>query len=84
VDQVVRDVRAAKKNGSRYIAFIDDNIGIDFEYCKELWEVLIPEKIIWMSQCSLHITERPDLMKLAHRSGCRVLSFGIESTNQKA
>jgi radical SAM superfamily enzyme YgiQ (UPF0313 family) len=81
VDQVVRDVREAKRHGSPHIAFIDDNIGVDFDYCGELWEALIPEKIVWMSQCSLHITERPDLMRLAHRSGCRVLSFGIESTN---
>jgi radical SAM superfamily enzyme YgiQ (UPF0313 family) len=84
VDQVVRDVRAAKKYGTRYIAFIDDNIGIDFDYCAELWEALIPEKIIWMSQCSLHITERTDMLNLAHRSGCRVLSFGIESINQNS
>lgn len=84
VDQVVRDVRAAKKNGSHYIAFIDDNIGVDFDYCGELWEALIPERIVWMSQSSLHITERPDLMELARRSGCRVLSFGIESTNSES
>jgi radical SAM superfamily enzyme YgiQ (UPF0313 family) len=84
VDQVVRDVRVAKKFGTRYIAFIDDNIGVDFDYCANLWETLIPEKIIWMSQCSLHITEKPDMMELAHRSGCRVLSFGIESINQNS
>ena len=80
VDQVVRDVRAARRYGTRYIAFIDDNIGVDFEYCAELWEALIPEKIIWMSQCSLHIADRPDMLALAYRSGCRLLSFGIEST----
>jgi radical SAM superfamily enzyme YgiQ (UPF0313 family) len=79
---VIRDVRAAKRSGSRYIAFIDDNIGVDFDYCRQLWGALIPEKIIWMSQCSLHITEKPDMMELAHRSGCRVLSIGIESTNE--
>ncbi|HYV95092.1 MAG TPA: radical SAM protein [Chitinophagales bacterium] len=84
VDQVIRDVREAKKSGSRYIAFIDDNIGVDFNYCKELWEALIPEKIIWMSQCSLHIAERPDMLELARASGCRILSFGIESTNEKS
>lgn len=83
VDQIVRDVRAAKRHGTRYIAFIDDNIGVDFNYCAELWEALIPEKILWMSQCSLHIADRPDMMKLAHRSGCRMLSFGIESTNRE-
>jgi len=81
VAQVIRDVRAAKRSGSKYIAFIDDNIGVDFDYCAELWEALIPEKIIWMSQCSLHIAEMPELLKLARRSGCRLLSFGIETVN---
>jgi radical SAM superfamily enzyme YgiQ (UPF0313 family) len=82
VEQVIRDVRAAKRGGFRYIAFIDDNIGVDFDYCARLWEALIPEKIIWISQCSLHIADRPDMLELAHRSGCRLLSFGIESTNE--
>lgn len=82
VEQVVRDVRAARHHGTRYIAFIDDNIAVDFEYCTELWEALVPERIIWMSQSSLHIAERPDMLRLAHRSGCRLLSFGIESTTE--
>jgi radical SAM superfamily enzyme YgiQ (UPF0313 family) len=81
VDQVLRDVRAAKQHGTRYIAFVDDNIGVDWDYCGELWEALVPERIIWMSQCSLHIAERPAMLRLAYRSGCRLLSFGIESTN---
>ncbi|MGH7555780.1 MAG: radical SAM protein, partial [Longimicrobiales bacterium] len=84
VDQVIRDVRAAKRSGSRYIAFIDDNIGVDWKYCAELWEALIPERIIWISQCSLHIADRPDMLKLARRSGCRLLSFGIESTSPES
>jgi radical SAM superfamily enzyme YgiQ (UPF0313 family) len=84
VDDVVRDVREAKRNGTRYIAFIDDNIGVDWDYCADLWEALIPENIIWMSQCSLHLSERPDMMKLAHASGCRLLSVGIESTNPES
>jgi radical SAM superfamily enzyme YgiQ (UPF0313 family) len=81
IDQVIRDVRAAKgDSGSPFIAFIDDNIGVDFDYSARLWEALIPEKIIWLSQCSLHIADRPDMLALAYRSGCRLLSFGIEST----
>lgn len=84
VERVVRDVRAAKRSGSRYIAFIDDNIGVDWDYCAALWEALIPERIIWISQCSLHIAERPEMLKLACRSGCRLLSFGIESTNPES
>jgi len=84
VDQVVRDVRAARRHGTRYIAFIDDNIGVDWNYCAELWEALIPEKILWMSQCSLQITEQPGLLGLARRSGCRLLSIGIESVNEES
>ena len=84
VDQVVRDVRAAKRSGSSSISFIDDNIAVDWDYCAQLWEALIPEKITWMSQCSLHIAEHPEMLKLAHRSGCRMLSFGIESTNTES
>ena len=84
VDQVIRDVRAAKASGSRFIAFIDDNIGVDWKYCAELWEALIPEKIIWMSQCSIHIADRPEMLKLAAASGCRLLSFGIESVNPRS
>jgi len=82
VSEVVRDIREAKRYGSRHIAFIDDNIAVDFEYCRELWEALISEKIIWMSQASLHLAEHPDMMALAYRSGCRLLSFGIESINE--
>lgn len=84
VDQVLRDVRAAKGCGTRYIAFIDDNIGVDWDYCERLWKTLIPEKIIWMSQCSLHIADRPEMMRLARRSGCQLLSFGIESTGRES
>jgi radical SAM superfamily enzyme YgiQ (UPF0313 family) len=81
IDQIIRDVRAAKKHGTHYIAFIDDNICVHFDYSAELFEALIPEKIIWMSQCSLHITENIGLVKLAYKSGCRLLSIGIESVN---
>ena len=84
VDQVLRDVKAAKQSGSRYIAFIDDNIGVDWKYFEELMKALIPEKIIWMSQCSIHIADKPDMLQLAYESGCRLLSFGIESVNEKS
>ena len=84
VSQVIRDVKAAKKTGSRFIAFIDDNIGVDWKYFEELMTALIPEKIIWMSQCSIHIANKPKMLELAYKSGCRLLSFGVESTNPKS
>jgi radical SAM superfamily enzyme YgiQ (UPF0313 family) len=84
VAEVVRDVRHAKRHGTRYIAFIDDNIGVDFRYAAELFEALVPERIVWMSQCSLHVAEHPEVLRLARRSGCRLLSFGIESTSAES
>ncbi len=84
VRDVVRDVRAARLSGSRYIAFVDDNLIVDFDYCAELFEALISERIIWMSQASLQITENSELMKLAQRSGCRLLSFGLESVSESS
>jgi radical SAM superfamily enzyme YgiQ (UPF0313 family) len=85
VAQVIRDVRAAKRHsGANYIAFIDDNIGVDWDYSARLWEALIPEQVIWISQCSLHIADRPDMLALARRSGCRLLSFGIETTSAQS
>jgi radical SAM superfamily enzyme YgiQ (UPF0313 family) len=84
IENVIRDVRAAKKTGSRFIAFIDDNIGVDFDYAEKLWTALIDENIIWISQCSLHIAERPEMLELAYESGCRLLSFGIETTTENS
>jgi radical SAM superfamily enzyme YgiQ (UPF0313 family) len=81
VDQILRDVRAARATGSRYISFIDDNIGVDWKFFADLMQALIPEHILWASQCSIHIADRPDMLALAYRSGCRILSFGIESVN---
>jgi len=84
VDQVIRDVRAARRHGSRHIAFVDDNMAGDLDYCAQLWEALIPHRIIWMTQCSVKLAENPSLLKLAYRSGCRLVSIGIESTNESS
>ena len=84
VNDVIRDIRAAKRHGSRYIAFVDDNIAADHDYAAELCEALIPEKIIWMSQCTVQLSESEKLLKLARRSGCRLVSIGIESTNPES
>ena len=81
ISHIIRDVRAAIATGSRYITFIDDNIGVDWKFFAELMQALIPERIIWASQCSIHIADKPDMLKLAYQSGCRILSFGIESVN---
>jgi radical SAM superfamily enzyme YgiQ (UPF0313 family) len=83
VDKVIQDVRAVKKTGSRYVVFIDDNFFVDSNYSKELLEALIPEKIIWISSSTIDIADHSDMLDLAHRSGCRLLSIGIETLESK-
>jgi len=79
VDKVIQDVRVVKKTGSRYVVFIDDNFFVDSGYNKELLQALIPEKIIWISSSTIHIADHSDMLDLAHKSGCRLLSIGIET-----
>jgi radical SAM superfamily enzyme YgiQ (UPF0313 family) len=81
---VIRDIEAARRDASRYIAFIDDNMSADLDYCAELWEALIPMNIIWMTQCSIELGEHPELLRLAYRGGCRLVSIGLESTSERS
>ncbi|MDR0627405.1 MAG: B12-binding domain-containing radical SAM protein [Bifidobacteriaceae bacterium] len=79
VDDVIRDIEAIKALGFRKFLLIDDNIVSRPTYLTELCERIKPLGMTWMSQCSIHIANRPQLLRLVAESGCRVLSFGLES-----
>ncbi len=81
LDEVVRDIEAAKLLGFRDMLLVDDNIGADFKTAKALFEALKPLRITWVGQCALTILRRPDLLALARESGCTTLSFGLETVN---
>jgi len=83
VDKVIGDIRALKKSGSKYVVFVDDNLFFDPDYNRDLWTALIPEKITWLSSSTIHIADYPEMFYLAHKSGCFMLSIGIESLNNK-
>ena len=82
IGEIVEDVRAIKAKGSRTILFMDDNPIANKRYAKELFRALIPEGIRWCSQCTVSIAEDPELLDLAARSGCFLLSIGFESIRQ--
>lgn len=84
VEHVLRDVRAVKARGVRHVAFIDDNLMGDPEHAARLFEALAPEGIVWMSQASLDCAADERLLSLAARSGCRLLSFGVESVSPES
>lgn len=79
LDEVLRDIEAARTLGFREFLLVDDNIGANPKLAQELFEALIPLKIRWVGQCALTILRRPDLLELARKSGCSTLSFGFET-----
>ena len=84
VDEVIRDVKVVKDLGFKRFYLIDDNIASNPGYLRELCEKLIPLKMNWASQCAIHLAKNPDLLQLVHKSGCDLMSFGVESISQEA
>jgi hypothetical protein len=79
IDDVIRDVKAT---GRKRIFFADDNLMARPQYYMELFERLIPLKIHWVGATTLNIGRRPEMLKLARRSGCTLLIVGVESIAQ--
>jgi radical SAM superfamily enzyme YgiQ (UPF0313 family) len=84
VDEVIRDIKAVKDLGFNRFYLIDDNIVSNPSYLKELCEKITPLKMHWASQCALHLAKKPDLLKLVVKSGCDLMSFGVESIDQES
>jgi len=82
IEDVVRDVRAVRALGCRRFLLIDDNIISDAGYFLALCDALRPLRMTWASQCSIDIARDDRLLRAAVSSGCRILSFGIETVQQ--
>ncbi len=82
IGEVLRDVDAIRSLGSRNILFMDDNPVADARYAKELFRALAPKRMRWCSQCTIQIAEDEELLDLAARSGCFLLSIGFETIKQ--
>lgn len=74
----------------RMIYFTDDNI-IGYNREAEEHAVAVFEGMIrknlkkeWFAQTSLNIAEKPEILRLAAKSGCRMLLIGIEAENPEA
>jgi len=72
------------KSMGRYILFMDDNLTLNREYAKELFNQMIPLRKRWFSQCGVGIAEDDELLHLAAKSGCRGLFIGFESLSQQS
>lgn len=65
--------------GSRRFFIVDDNIVSQPARARELCRELIPLRINWVGQASIHIAGDDELLELMVRSGCRGVLIGMES-----
>src|SRR5881392_1433635 len=84
VDDVLEDVRHLRALGARRLLFLDDNPIARPEEAKELFRLLIPCRMQWVSQATINVARDPELLDLVARSGARVLSIGFESLSEES
>lgn len=84
INDVIRDIRQVKALGFKRFLLLDDNIAANPEYMIELCKEIEKLNMKWMSQCSINIAKNKKLLKAAARSGCDVLSFGLESISKES
>jgi radical SAM superfamily enzyme YgiQ (UPF0313 family) len=76
VADVVEDIR---RSGRKHIFLVDDNIFVNVEKARALFEALIPLNIKWSCQVSIDVARDADLVQLMAKSGCISALIGIES-----
>ena len=81
IGNVLKEIAATRADA---YFFVDDNIVCDFDYSAELFRSLHGTGIRWLSQASTQLMERPELIELAARAGCKSLFLGIESISPTA
>lgn len=85
VEDVVGELASIR---NRLVFFVDDNlIGYGrraLERTKLLFEGMIRHKVRkqWWSQCSINVADDEEVLRLAARSGCRLIFIGFESVTE--
>jgi len=84
IKNVLRDLKKIQKI-NKTAAFLDANIYNNREYLKRLCNGMIKEKIKlrWGAQCTIDVSDDPEILNLMYKSGCRLLFIGLESINQQ-
>jgi radical SAM superfamily enzyme YgiQ (UPF0313 family) len=65
--------------GSRRFFIVDDNIVSQPSHARALCRELIPLKVRWVGQASIHISQDGELLDLMVESGCLGVLIGMES-----
>ena len=66
-------------DGQPYAVFIDNNLGSNRAYLRELCAALRPLEKIWSAAVSIDVTDDPDLVRAMALGGCTGVFVGFES-----
>ncbi len=66
-------------DGQPYGVFIDNNLGSNREYLRELCQALRPLNKIWSAAVSIDVTDDPALIRAMALAGCTGVFVGFES-----
>lgn len=76
ISQVVDEIRAA---GQPYSVFVDNNLGSNRAYLRELCSALRPLDHIWSAAVTIDVTDDPRLVREMALAGCTGVFVGFES-----
>ena len=80
IEDIVHEIKLSK---AKNVFFVDDNIVTDRNRAVELFKALIPLRIRWISQASMHIHNDNELLNLMKKSGCSGVLIGFESLHKE-
>jgi hypothetical protein len=91
-EMVVRDIQEGQRMlrdlvpwpQRRVVGFLDNSIGGNPAYLRELCDALAPLGIRWGSGITFNALALPGMIEQLARSGCRVAFVGLESFNPEA
>jgi radical SAM superfamily enzyme YgiQ (UPF0313 family) len=85
IENVLREIKILKKlDNKKTFFFVDDNILINIDYAKQLFQELIHLKIKWWCQASINRLQDDEILDLMQESGCREVFVGFESVSEKS
>jgi len=67
------------EDGQPYGVFIDNNLGSNRGYLRELCQALRPLDKIWSAAITIDVTDEPDLIRAMALAGCTGVFVGFES-----
>jgi radical SAM superfamily enzyme YgiQ (UPF0313 family) len=80
VEQVVDELRASRQP---YAVFVDNNLGSNRRFLRNLCRALRPLDMIWSAAVSIDMTDEPELVREMALAGCTGVFVGFESLENR-